>query len=144
MRIQPCTIADLGALTEIVEDYHGPTEDFHLRIRSDVLGITFGTWFLYDGMAMCYERIGKRKAQAHIYSVSRDKRGKRLRDFAVKAGRWMLDNTEVTTILNFVEPDRRDLMFFMRMIGSKKVGVIPGTNQILYVSTGDMGIREDI
>lgn len=138
----PCTIKDLGALTEIIDAYH-EDEDYHMRIRSDVLGVTFGTWFLEDGKAICYERIGRRKAQAHIYSVSRDKRGKELRDFAVRTGRWMLDNTEVTTILNWVEDDRRDLKMFMRMIGSKRVGKIPGTGQVLYVSTEGMGIEEN-
>lgn len=140
--LKPCTILDLGALTEIIDWYH-KDEDYHMRIRSDLLGATYCTWFLDGDRAICFEEIGKRKVQAHIYAVSRDSRGKGLRDFAVKAGRWILDNTEATSILNFVEPDRKDLKLFMRMIGSKKIGIIPGTNQILYVSTGDMGIKEE-
>lgn len=141
--MKPCTIADLGKLTEITDVYHVEEGGIHLRVRSDLLGVTFGTWFLDGDKAICFERIGRRKAQVHIYSVSRDSRGKGLRDFAVKAGRWIVDNTEVTTLLNFVEPDRKDLKLFMRMIGSKKIGCIPGTDQILYVSTADMGIREE-
>lgn len=141
--ISPCTILDLGRLTEITDKYHGEDRSIHARIRADLLSDDGATWFLEDGKALCYEKIGNRKVQAHIYSTGRDQRGKALRDFAVKTGRYILDNTEVTTILNFVEPDRRDLKLFMKMIGSDRIGQIPGTNQILYVSTGTMGIRED-
>lgn len=140
--MKPCNIMDLGKLTEITDGFH--KESIHMRIRSDILGITHGTWFLLGDACICYEMIGVRKAQVHIYSVSRDRRGKELRDFAIRCGRWMLDNTSATTFINWVESDRKDLKLFMRMIGAKKIGVIPGTGQILYVTTEDMNVEEKL
>jgi len=141
--MKPCTILDLEDLVYIAEQTH--SEDMHMRIRADLLGsFPHATWFLMKDTCLCYEPLGKRKYQAHIYSVSRDSRGSALRDFAIESGRWMVDNTECESILNFVEKDRRDLQFFMRMIGSKKMGEIPGTGQILYVSAPDMGIKEKV
>jgi hypothetical protein len=55
----------------------------------------------------------------------------------------MLNNTDAKVFLNFVSVDRLDLKLFMKMIGSKRMGAIPGSDEILYVSTGDMGIKED-
>lgn len=138
--MKPCNILDLGILTEITDDYH--EESIHARIRYGILSST-SYWFLEGDTCVCYEAIGRRKYQVHIYSVSRDRRGKRLKDLAIRAGRWMLDNTEATTFINWIEPDRKDLRFFMVSIGAKKIGKIPGTGQILYVSTEGMGIEKD-
>lgn len=141
--IEPCTILDLGLLTEITDTYH--TESIHMRIRYDLLKMGLPAyWFLLGDTCICYDAIGKRKYQVHIYSSSRMNRGKELRNFAIRCGRWMLDNTEATTFINWVERHRKDLRFFMSFIGAKKIGMIPGTEQILYVSTEGMGIEENI
>ena len=141
--MEPCDILDLGVLTEITDEYH--KDSIHMRIRQDLLGACPATyWFLEEDTCVCYEAIGLRKYQVHIYSVSRDRRGKVLKELAIRAGRWVLDNTEATTFINWVERDRKDLRLFMASIGAKKIGMIPGTEQILYVSTDGMGIKEDI
>jgi len=142
MQHKPCTILDYAELMGVLITFFDEDE-IALRIRNDLVGIVPKMkWFVQDDYCMCYEPLGFSKYQAHIYCVSRDNRGKLLRDFAVSTGRWMLDNTDCISILNFVKKDRRDIQFFMRVIGSKKVGIIPGTDDILYVSTGDMGIKE--
>ena len=140
--MEPCTILDLGKLSDITSSYKDI--DIFTRLRLDLSGQGSTTWFMMDDCCIGYEFIQKHTCQVHIYSVSRDRRGRELRNFAIRAGRWMVDNTDATTFLNFVDKDRLDLRIFMKMIGSKKLAVIPGTNQILYASTEDMGIEENI
>ena len=140
--MEPCNILDHADLMDILTNFF--TEDeVHLRIRNELMGIRPGLkWFIQKDSCLCYEPLGFSKYQAHIYCVSRDSRGAALRDFAIRSGRWMVDNTDCISILNFVKRDRKDIRLFMAAIGSKKVGIIPGTEDILYVSTGDMGIKE--
>lgn len=87
---------------------------------------------------MCYEIIGPKVAQAHIYSVSRESRGVQLRNFAIETGYWMVDNMGIGSVINLVDKGRRDLQFFMKMIGSQKVGALPNTEQILYISNSSI------
>jgi len=135
-----CNILDHADLMDILKNFH-EEDAMVLRLRNELIQKDT-KWFIFGDACMCYEPLGFSKYQAHIYCVSRDNRGRALVDFAVRTGRWMVDNTDCISILNFVKKDRRDIQFFMRMIGSKKVGRIPGTEDILYVSTGDMGIKE--
>ena len=129
--IEPCTILDLGELTDIVNRF--VEGDALMRIRLDIMGVTNGTWFLYKDCCMCYEKVAPKVAQAHIYSVSRESRGRELRDFAIETGCWMIDNRGIKSIVNYVDKERRSLQLFMKMIGSRKVCEL--SDQILYVST---------
>ena len=130
--MKPCTILDLGRLDEVLTAYHGSSAI--VRIHQDLL-TGRGIYFLENDYCMVYEPMSTHKYQAHIYCVSRDSRGKALANFAMETGRWMRDNREATCIINFVYKDRLDLRFFMRMIGAKRMGEIPGSNQIMYVTT---------
>jgi hypothetical protein len=137
----PCTILDLPDLYEILSGFLGSSDALHWSLKNALVsGST--KFFLQDGAVVSYDNLGHGKYLVHIYSVSRDMRGMELRNFAVKAGRWMLDNTDAKVFLTFIKNDRLDLKFFMRMIGSRRFGGIPGSDEILYVSTGDMGIKE--
>lgn len=91
---------------------------------------------------MCFDSTGEYMYVMHIYSMSRDTRGLELKKWAIACARWVLDNTNCQSLLNFVRKDHKELRMLMASIGSKKMGIIPGTNEILYVSTGDMGIEE--
>ena len=137
--IQPCTLRDLADIYEIIGTYKGKSDNLFISIRNSI--IQRYNYFLMEDCCMLYEPMGLGKYQVHIYSLSRDKRGTQLKDFAIGTGRWMLDNTDAKVFFNFVEDNRLDLKIFMRMIGSKKIGLIPGTSEILYVSTDAMGIE---
>jgi len=129
--VKPCTLLDLGELTDIVN--HFSDYDSMAKIRADLIGVTTGIWFLLGDCCMYYEVVAPGIAQAHICSVSRERRGRVLRDFAIETGCWVIDNKGIKSIVNYVDKERRDLQFFMKMIGSKKICEI--SDQILYVST---------
>lgn len=139
--MEPCTILEFPKIYEILSQFLGPSDSLHWNLKNAIVGKA-SKFFLQGDALVSYEPLGHGKYQVHLYSVSRDMRGKRLRDFVVKAGRWMLDNTDAKVFLNFVKVDRLDLKIFMRIVGSKRFGAIPGSDEILYVSTGDMGIKE--
>jgi hypothetical protein len=131
--MQEANIVQLADILEIM----GDTEESNLMVvRSHLLG-GHSKWFIEDGMAILFEPLRNDKWNVHIYGTG----GKRQRDFAVRAGRYMVDNHGAKIFLNFVSRDRMDLRFFMRMIGSKKVGLIG--DEILYISTEHMGIKEN-
>jgi hypothetical protein len=140
--MEPCTILDLPVIYDILYDNLGESDNLHMMTRNDIIGGTT-KFFLEDDRLIIFRYIGQDKYDVHIHSVSRDSRGKGLRDFAVRASRWMIDNLGAKSFLNFVDNDRLDLKVFMRMVGAKRIGIIPGTNQILYVSAEGMGIREE-
>lgn len=140
--MQPCTILEFPRVYEILSTFLGESDALHWNLREAINGKS-SRFFLWEDAIISFEPMGHGKYQVHIYSVSRDSRGKGLRNFAVRASRWMLNNTDAKVFLNFVSVDRLDLKLFMKMIGSKRMGAIPGSDEILYVSTGDMGIKED-
>lgn len=137
-----CTILDLPIVYEIIADSEGDSDGLFAAIRLSLLNPASEVFFLEKSAVMIYQRLSNDKWMAHVHSIDRKDRGLWLRDFAVRSGRWILDNRGAKAILNFVPKDRLDLKLFMRMIGSKRIGEIPGTSEILYTSTGDMGIRE--
>jgi len=129
--MREATIADLGFILDLMGD-----EGFLMRVRNDIL-MKSNKWIIGEDIALLYEPIGNDKWIVHIYSHG----GKEARDFAVRASRYMIDMYGAKVFLNFVSRDRMDLRFFMRMIGSKKVGQIG--DEILYMSTEHMGIKEN-
>ena len=142
MNIKPCTILDLPDIYRVLYENLGESDNLHSRTRNALVE-GLNVYFLENDKLIIFDYIGQEKYIVHIHSVSRDSRGKGLRDFAVRASRWMIDNRKAVCFLNFVDNNRLDLKIFMRMVGSKKIGDIPGTNQTLYVSAEGMGIRED-
>jgi hypothetical protein len=140
--MKPCTILEFPRVYDILSTFLGTSDVLHWNLKQAILGGA-SRFFLWEDTCISFEPMGHGKYQVHIYSVSRDSRGKGLRDFAVRASRWMLNNTDAKVFLNFVKVGRLDLKLFMKMIGSKRMGAIPGSDEILYVSTGDMGIKEE-
>lgn len=137
-----CTILDFPEVYEILADNLGDSDNLHIKLRNDLIE-GLNKFFIENDRLITFDFIGQDKYIIHIHSVSRDSRGKALRDFAVKACRYMIDNFKAKSFLNFVDDSRLDLKIFMRMVGAKKICKIPGTDQILYVSAEGMGIRED-
>ena len=140
--MKPCNILDLQKVYEIVAESEGSSDSLFESLRTSILMKDSNVFFRTDDSVMIYQYIGDGKWMVHIHSASRAHRGLALRDFAVKTGRWMIDNKQAKVFLNFVPQGRLDLKFFMKMIGSKKICEIPGTSEILYASTEAMGIRE--
>ncbi len=140
--MKPCTILDFPQIYEILSSFLLPSDQLHWNLKQAILGKT-SKFFLEESSLISFDPLGHGKYQVHIYSVSRDSRGKKLRNFAVRASRWMLDNTDAKVFLNFVKVDRLDLRIFMKMIGSKRMGAIPGSDEILYISAEGMGIKEE-
>jgi hypothetical protein len=140
--MKPCTILDLQEIYEIISESEGESDVLFESLRNSVLMKDSNVFFRTDDSVMIYQYLGNGKWIVHVHSATRAHRGLALRDFAVRTGRWMIDNKQAKTFLNFVPISRLDLRFFMKMIGSQKVGEIPGTSEILYASTEAMGIRE--
>jgi hypothetical protein len=140
--MKPCNILDLQEIYEIIAEFEGESGELFESLRNSILMRDSNIFFRTDDSVMIYQYIGGDKWMVHVHSKSKSHRGLSLRDFAVKTGRWMIDNKQAKVFLNFVPISRLDLKFFMKMIGSKKLGEIPGTSEILYASTEAMGIRE--
>lgn len=140
--MKPCTILDLQEIYEIVSLTVGESDSLFESLRNSILLKDSNVFFKTDDSVMIYQFLGDGKWIVHIHSATRAHRGLSLRDFAVRTGRWMIDNKKAKVFLNFVPSSRLDLRFFMKMIGSQKICEIPGTSEILYASTEAMGIRE--
>ena len=140
MDIKPCTIRDLEDIYNIVGETVGYSDELFMSLRSSIL--LGSTCFLHEGRVLIYESVGKGKYNVHIHSSKSSARGKSLRNFAVKTGRWMLDNKSAKAFINFVPEDRLDIKLFMKMIGSVCMGKIPNTNEFVYVSHPNPDIRE--
>jgi len=128
--MREASLLDLPHLRLLIGEQH------FTKIRNDLI-VKTNKWIIEEDMAILFESLGNGKWQVHIYTSG----GKKARDFAVRAGRYMIDLYGATAFLNFVARDRMDLRFFMRMIGSKKLATVG--DEILYISTGDMGIKEN-
>lgn len=140
--MKPCTILEFPKVYEILSAFLGESDRLHWSLR-EAINNKASKFFLWEDAVISFDPLGHGKYQVHLYSVSRDSRGLPLRNFAVRAARWMLNETDAKVFLTFIKHDRLDLRLFMKMIGSKRMGAIPGSDEILYVSTGDMGIKED-
>ncbi len=131
MRIHKASILDIGDICEIAG------EEMMGTVRN---GIVTGTslWFISPGKyAMCFENLWNDRYQMHIYS-HKEARGKELKEWAVACGYSMIEQYGAKEFINFVPEDRKDLRMLMASLGSKKVGIMPVSRDIMYVSTKDM------
>jgi len=134
--IKEATILDLAEIEELMSELEGI--NCHEYVRHTLLHPNYH-WFYKVGTAMVYDPMDNGRFNMHIYNKSRGDR--RLRDWCIRTGSWIFDNTEAKNLINFVKIERRDLRFFMASIGSVKVGQV-GDELIYNISREDRARAE--
>jgi len=129
--MQPATILDLADIAGLMSQYEG--SDCHPYVRMTLLHPAHH-WFVKDGTAMLYEIREHSRYDMHIYNTA--KGGKDLRDWCIRTGDWIFENTDAETLTNYVLDTRKDLKMFMRMLGINRIAKV--NTEVLYMCT-----RED-
>jgi len=129
--MKEATILDLADINELMSELEGA--DCHEYVRLTLLNPNVH-WFYKKDTAMVYNPMDNGRYNMHIYNRARGDKG--LRNWCIRTGSWVFDNTEAKNLINFVKKDRRDLRFFMASLGSTKVGSV-GDELIYNISRED-------
>ena len=77
--------------------------------------------------------IDSNKYNLHLYKKA-EVTGKELKSFGLACKEYMWEATFATSLINFVPIDRKDIQYFMREFGSKRIGNI-SNQEIMYCVT---------
>ena len=131
--MEPCTILDLSAIAEDVEETLG-IEDAIMYVRQDM---QTSKWFKDHGVSLQFQVIGNHKAAIHMYGKSKVSL-EILRNWIIQCSSWIMDNTETTCMIVYCKISDLRLRFLLRACGASRVAVLPegngeGKDEILYV-----------
>ena len=129
----PCTIRDLEDLSEIATKCIGDKGTLWVR---EQLYHPLNKLFLFsDTLFVQVEATGIYKYSIHTIGNTKDIRG--YRDFTIKMGSWMMENTPCTCLIAFAASSNKRMQRFIGLTGGERVGVIPDAggheDEVMYV-----------
>jgi hypothetical protein len=110
--MEPLSLLHLGDIAEIISR---ETQRTILDIR--VEGSMGTYWFLDDGLLMECKKIGERLYTVHTYG-SNGKSVKKNRKFFIRAGIWLLNNTDCEEIIVFCKKEHSALKALLATFAS--------------------------
>ena len=132
--MKPCTLLDLGKVSEIATAHFGM--DTTLWVRQKLYSPIDKLFYFDENLVLSVEGIGDHKFSIHI--LGRTNKIKEYKKFVIDVGTWMFDNTKCTCLIAFASANNVRLQRLIGSSGGKRVGVVPdaggeGVDEIMYV-----------
>lgn len=121
--VRQADISDIGKIVAVMSHTYSKREleGIHMYLSMRVRDTTSCTILIdsSNSMIMILDRMGNFKVQFHIYSTH-DSRGSSILIFGRECTKWVIENTNYTSIYSFVSS--RHASIFIRKFGLKPLG----------------------
>lgn len=131
--IEPCNIRDIAKVEEVATKHFG--SDATMWVRQNIYHPVNKLFYFDETLVLYMECIGTYKYSIHTIGSTR--KVKDYKDFTIRVGSWMFDNTLCTCLIAFAAESNLRMQRFIGITGGKRVGIIPDAggleNEIMYV-----------